>query len=174
MAVTTMDGSSGPGSSDDAEATRRYLEGIRALHREWDELDSRGDDSVRLSGRVRSALSDAVRADARHGAPVRMPPTDLGEYSVSESALRSLLRETVDSVPGAVSLRTELGRAADARWGTGGPPERVRCRVSFASTTRDLLALADTVRGAVLATCARELALTDLAVDIHIEDLHED
>jgi hypothetical protein len=36
-----------------------------------------------------------------------------------------------------------------------------------------LPAVADEVRDAVRAACARELDLPDLVVDIHIEDLHE-
>ena len=171
--MSTMDDPSVSGVSEDPEATRQYLEQIRSLHREWDELESRGDDSVQLSQRVRSTLSEAVRADARHGARVQMPPTDLGPYTLSELALRSLIRETVDSVPGAVSLRTSVDYAPGQEWSSRGLPRKVTCRVSFDARTRDLRRLAETTRGAVIAVCDRELGLTGAIVDIHIEDLHE-
>ncbi|MFN7242902.1 MAG: hypothetical protein ACK4M5_06575 [Dietzia cercidiphylli] len=173
MAVNTMDGSSGPGGPDDAEATRHYLDQISALHRDWDELESRGDDSVQLSGRARSALAEAVRADARHGARVQMPPTDIGPYSLTELALRTLIRDTVDGVPGVLSLRTTVDHDPVEGWGTRGLPRRIACRVSFAASTPDLPALADAVRQVVRGACAREFDLVDLVVDVHIEDLHE-
>ncbi|WP_194861938.1 hypothetical protein [Dietzia sp. SYD-A1] len=173
MAVNTMDGPSRHGGPDDDEATRLYLDQISALHRDWDELESRGDDSVQLSRRARSALTEAVRADARHGARVQMPPTDVGPYSLTELALRTLIRDTVDDVPGVVSLRTAVDHEPGAGWGTRGLPRRIACRVSLAITTPDLPALADAVRQAVRAACAREFDLVDLVVDVHIEDLHE-
>ncbi|MEH6818904.1 MAG: hypothetical protein V7706_03035 [Dietzia psychralcaliphila] len=173
MAVNTMDGPSGPGGPDDAVATRHYLDQISALHRDWDELESRGDDSVQLSRRARSALAEAVRADARHGARVQMPPTDVGPYTLTELALRTLIRDTVDDVPGVVSLRTTVDHDPVEGWGTRGLPRRIACRVTLAVTTPDLPALADAVREAVRGACAREFELVDLVVDIHIEDLHE-
>ncbi len=168
-----MDGPSGPGGPDDAVATRHYLDQISALHRDWDELESRGDDSVQLSRRARSALAEAVRADARHGARVQMPPTDVGPYTLTELALRTLIRDTVDDVPGVVSLRTTVDHDPVEGWGTRGLPRRIACRVTLAVTTPDLPALADAVREAVRGACAREFGLVDLVVDIHIEDLHE-
>lgn len=174
--MNTMEGSSGSGGPHDAEATRHYLDQISALHRDWDELENRGDDSVQLSRRARSALAEAVRADARHGARVQMPPTEVGPYTVTELALRSLIRDTVDGVAGVVSLRTTVDHAPGQGWGTRGLPTRVTCRLSVAATVPRLPALpavADEVRDAVRAACARELDLPDLVVDIHIEDLHE-
>ncbi|MFN3600839.1 MAG: hypothetical protein ACK4UY_05560 [Dietzia sp.] len=176
MAVSTMDAPSGPGGPDDREITRRYLDQIRSLHRDWDELEQRGDDSVQLSRRARSALSESVRADARHGARVQMPPTDLGPYSLSELALRTLIRDAIDGTEGIASLRTSVEYAPSPDWGTRGAPERVACRVAVAASPRSLPVLpvlADVAREAVRDACARELDLPDLVVDIHIEDLHE-
>lgn len=169
-----MDGPSRPGESHDAEATQQYLAQIRALHRDWDKLEDRGDSSVQLSQRARSALSEAVRADARHGARVEMPPTDVGPYSLTELALRSLIRDTVDSVSGVVSLRTGVDYSVGGGWGTRGLPERISCRVSLRARTPDLRSLADSVRVVVRDACARELDLPDLVIDIHVEDLHDD
>lgn len=171
--MNTMDGPSRPGGPDDTEATRHYLDQIRALHRDWDELEQQGDDSVQLSRRAKSALSEAIRADARHGARVQMPPTDAGPYTLTELALRSLIRDTVDGVAGVVTLRTTVDYAPGQGWRTRGLPERVTCRVALAATTPDLLELGELVRTEVRTACARELDLPDLVVDIHIEDLHE-
>lgn len=187
--MSTMGDPSGPGGHDDRdddEVTRQYLEQVRSLHREWAELEERGDDSVQLSRGARSTLSDAVRADTRHGARVQMPPTDAGPYTLTELALRTIIRGAVDGTPGAMSLRTTVEYApaqngpaqsssqySPAQWGTRGTPRRASCRISATTTTSYLPELADSARDAVRAACARDLDLPDLVVDIHIEDLHE-
>ncbi|MBB0992219.1 hypothetical protein G6009_12455 [Dietzia sp. SLG510A3-30A2] len=173
MAVNTMDGPSRPGDPHDDQATRNYLEHIAALHRDWDELESRGDDSVQLSRRARSALSEAVRADARHGARVDMPPTHIGPYTLTELALRTLIRDTIDDIDGVVSLRTTIDYDPGRGWNSRGLPRRVECHISAVETTPDLPGLAEQVRSAVRGACARELDLPDLPIDVHIKDLHE-
>lgn len=171
--MNTMDGPSRPGDPHDDQDTRDYLEHIAALHRDWDELESRGDDSVQLSRRARSALSEAVRADARHGARVDMPSTDIGPYTLTELALRTLIRDTIDDLDGVVSLRTTIDYNPGGGWNSRGLPRRIVCRISAVETTPDLPGLAEQVRTAVREACARELDLPDLPVDVHIEDLHE-
>lgn len=171
--MNTMGDPSASGVPDEHETTRDYLEHISALQRDWDEAEARGDDSVQLSSRVRSALSEVVRADARHGARVQMPPTEAGPYSLSEQALRTLIRHAVDAVPGAMSLRTAVDFADAPEWGARGLPEYVRCRISLSAASPDLRALADDVRAAVVSECVRELDLGGLTVDVHIEDLHD-
>ncbi|WP_276650814.1 hypothetical protein, partial [Corynebacterium vitaeruminis] len=141
--------------------------------RDWDELESRGDDSVQLSRRARSALSEAVRADARHGARVDMPPTHIGPYTLTELALRTLIRDTIDDIDGVVSLRTTIDYDPGRGWNSRGLPRRVECHISAVETTPDLPGLAEQVRSAVRGACARELDLPDLPIDVHIEDLHE-
>ena len=125
--MNTMDGPSRPGDPHDDQDTRDYLDHIAALHRDWDELELRGDDSVQLSRRARSALSEAVRADARHGARVDMPPTDIGPYTLTELALRTLIRETIDDIDGVVSLRTAIDYSTSDGWNSRGLPRRVVC-----------------------------------------------
>lgn len=171
--MNTMRDSPAAGVPDESEATREYLDRIQALHRDWDEAEARGDDSVQVSSRVRAALSEVVHADARHGARVEMPPTEAGPYSLSEQALRTLIRDAVDAVPGAMSLRTAVDFADTPEWGARGLPERVLCRVSLSAASRDLRALADDVRASVVSECVRELDLGGLIVDVHIEDLHD-
>lgn len=164
-----------PDVEDDA-VTARYLDLIRAVHTEWDELESAGDSSVQLSARARSTIKESVRADARHGAHVHMPPTPAGPFTVSELTLRTLVRRTIDAVPGARTLRTtfeyaEAGPGSPGR--SRGLPTRASCRVSVQLGTTDLPALADEVRAAVRLACETDLGLPDLTVDVHIEDLHE-
>lgn len=171
--MNTMEAPSGTDGHDDREVTRSYIDLVRSLHRDWAELEHQGDDSVQLSRRTRSALSEAVRADARHGARVAMPPTDIGPYSLTELALRTLIRGAVDGIDDAVSLRIAVDYAQGPGWGTRGAPERVSCRISAAATTPNLPALAESARDAVREVCSRELDLSDIVVDIHIEDLHE-
>ena len=171
--MNTMDGPSRPGDPHDDQDTRDYLDHIAALHRDWDELELRGDDSVQLSRRARSALSEAVRADARHGARVDMPPTDFGPYTLTELALRILIRDTIDDIDGVVSLRTTIDYDPGRGWNSRGLPRRVECHISAVETTPDLPGLAEQVRSAVRGACARELDLPDLPIDVHIKDLHE-
>lgn len=165
-----------PEKSEQA-ATARYLDLIRAVHTEWDELESAGDSSVQLSAGALSTIKESVRADARHGAHVHMPPTPAGPFTVSELTLRTLVRRTIDAVPGARALRTTF-EYADAEASTSssrsrGLPTRASCRLSVRLGTTDLPALADEVRAAVRLACETDLGLPDLTVDIHIEDLHE-
>ncbi|MGP9683587.1 hypothetical protein [Brachybacterium sp. AOP3-A1-3] len=179
-----------PQESEQA-ATARYLDLIRAVHTEWDDLESAGDSSVQLSAGALSTIKESVRADARHGAHVHMPPTPAGPFTVSELTLRTLVRRTIDAVPDARALRTTFEYAdaessassgssgssgSTASFGSSarsrGLPTRASCRLSARLGTPDLPALADEVRAAVRLACETDLGLTDLTVDIHIEDLH--
>lgn len=168
-----------PDESEQAEqaeqlATARYLALIRAVHDEWDELESAGDRSVQLSAGALSTIKESVRADARHGAHVQMPPTPAGPFTVSELTLRTLVRRTIDAVPDARALRTSFEYGSDgSSVRARGLPMRASCRLSARLGIPDLPALAEEVRAAVLLACETELGLTDLTVDLHIEDLHE-
>lgn len=161
------------------EDTRRYQELIRSVRAEWAQQEARGDVAVQMSPRALDLVKASVRAQARHGRQVEMPATEEGPYSLSELALRTLVRESVDAVPGVRALRSRIehaeptGQSRDLGLGRG-LPVRITCRISAAQGTRDLLALAQEVRTSVAATCRRELDLPALTVDIHIEDLHDD
>lgn len=166
-----------PGPADEMSeraATARYLALIRAVHAEWDELESAGDRSVQLSTGALSTIKESVRADARHGAHVQMPPTPAGPFTVSELTLRTLVRRTIDAVPDARALRTTFEYGSDGSSARSrGLPTRAACRLSARLGTPDLPALADEVRAAVRLACETDLGLTDLTIDIHIEDLHD-
>lgn len=160
---------------EDPALTRRYLDLIRSVHEEWDRLEEAGDTSVQLSGSALATIKESVRADARHGAHVHMPPTPAGPFTVSELTLRTLVRREIDAVPGARALRTVFEHDEDGAQGrrTLGLPTRARCRVSARLGTPDLPALAERIREAVRSAAETELALRGLTVDVHIEDLHE-
>ena len=163
--------------ADDAQATQRYLRLIESIHAEWDDLEARADTSVLPSGSVMQTVMEAVRADARHGAQVQAPPTDLGPYTLSELSLRSLVRAAVDTVPGVRALRSsfEHAPATDGHRGPG-LPVTIRCRISAHASPGDLpdlSALAQQVRQAVRRACQDHLAISP-AVDVHVEDLHDD
>lgn len=157
----------------DTAATQRYLDLVRAANQEWTALEARGEPSVQMSPRALATIKESVRAEVRHGAQVEMPPTDAGPFTTSELALRTLVRAAVDSVPGARALRTAFDYSPEHGPGAGrGTPVRLRCRISASIDSPDLRALADEVRTRVSTRCADELGLEDIAVDIHIEDLH--
>lgn len=159
---------------EDPVATARYLDLIRTVHAEWDELERAGDSSVQLSAGALSTIKESVRADARHGAHVHMPPTPAGPFTVSELTLRTLVRRTIDAVPGARTLRTTFEHApTGSALRSRGEPTRVSCRVSARLGTPDLPALAEEVRTAIMRACQDELGLSAPTVDVHIEDLHE-
>ena len=87
---------------------------------------------------------------------------------------RALVRGSVDAVPGALALRTSFEYAEDTGPGMlRGRPVRTMCRISAHVRTPDLQALAEQVRTSVRTACAHDLDIQDIAVDIHIEDLHE-
>ncbi|BDA63870.1 Asp23/Gls24 family envelope stress response protein [Actinomyces capricornis] len=164
-----------PASGGDQEqATQDYHRLIASIHEEWDALESQSDLSVMPSTRVMQSVMEAVRADARHGAQVQAPPTDLGPYTLTELSLRTLVRRAVDGVPGARALRSsfEHAPATDGHKGLGAPIS-VHCRISAHAASPDLPALAQQVRDAVLEAFRSDLDSSP-TVSIHVEDLHDD
>lgn len=157
---------------DDAD-THEYLRFIASLHEEWDRLESDGSDG-NDSVLPRRPLMEAILAETRHGKQVEMPATDLGPYSMSEFSLRALIRRTVDSVPGARSLRSSFEHAPSSEEHRGlGVPEVVSCRVSAHGAVESLPQLAQQVREAVREACDKNLGVSP-TVNVHIEDIHHD
>ncbi|MDO5077300.1 hypothetical protein [Corynebacterium sp.] len=156
------------------QTSNAYLELIRAVHDEWNELERAGDESVQVSATALAAIKEAVRVEARHGCQVHMPDTALGTYSVSELALRNLLRNAADTVPGVCALNSEI--VADDKEGVlreRETPQRLACRISVQYDRVDFINVAEQVRSAIAAACAEHFGLRDVAIDVHIEDLHE-
>ncbi|WP_185732067.1 Asp23/Gls24 family envelope stress response protein [Actinomyces bowdenii] len=164
-----------PASGGDQEqATQDYHRLIASIHEEWDALESQSDLSVMPSARIMQSVMEAVRADARHGAQVQVPPTDLGPYTLTELSLRTLVRRAVDRVPGARALRSSFEHAAatDGHRGLGAPTS-VHCRISAHAACPDLPALAQQVRASVLEAFHEDLDCSP-TVNIHVEDLHDE
>lgn len=157
-------------------ATAAYLDLIRSVHAEWDREEASGDRSVQLSAGALATIKESVRADVRHGAAVAMPPTPAGPFTATELVVRTLVRTTIDAVPGARSLRTRLAHAEPEEGGGRGRGRltALSCSLSAAWSARDLLALGAEVRAALAAALERELGVRDVRIDIRIEDLHED
>lgn len=163
-----------PTEDDEDTATQQYLDLIRSVHDEWTALEAEGDSSVQLSPAVLSTLKESVRADVRRGAHVQMPPTAAGPYSLSELAVRTLVRDAVDSVPGVIALRTSVEHEPGSSGvRQRGLPTRFRCRISAPLRARDLVQVADEVRAAVITMCREQVGISAPIVDIHIEDVHE-
>lgn len=156
------------------EATRRYLDLIASVQQEWETLDREGDASVQLSPRALSSIKESVRADARRGPHMTMPPTPTGPYSVSTQAMHQVIRSAIDSVPAARALKSAVtceppGALPRAR----GRPVKVISRISASIGSGNLLEVANQARSKIRERCQDELGLSDLEVDIHIEDLHD-
>ncbi len=160
-------------SAASQEATQRYLELIASVHQEWEALDRAGDASVQLSPRALSSIKESVRADARRGPHMMMPPTAAGPYSVSTQAMHQVIRSAIDSVPAARALKSSVACESPAMLPrTRGRPVKVTSRISAWVGGGNLLEVADQVRSEIRGRCQAELGLSDLEVDIHIEDLH--
>lgn len=163
------------GPVDDDTAGAHYRDLIRSVNKEWSDREEAGDVSAQLSPTALSTIKESVRAESRHGAQVEMPPTPAGEYTMSELGLRTLVRRAVDSVRGVRALRTTFEHAnTEAGLRMRGVPTRVRCRVSMRAGTADMPRVAQDVRAAVSAACHDQVDLSLTAIDVHIEDLHDD
>ncbi|WP_152352466.1 hypothetical protein [Brachybacterium subflavum] len=165
-----------------AEQSAAYDSLIRSAHQEWAELEKSGDPSVSVSSGALAALKRSVRAEVRRGAQVAVPPTRRGPMSVSELTLHTVLRRAVDTVPDARSLRATVEYAEEGaashggRSGERGMPRAVTLRISVqlgSPGARDLMRLAEDVRGAAAAALHRDLGIDPDRIDVHIEDLHD-
>ena len=159
-----------------AEAARRYQELLRSVQQECAALEEAGDESVQMSTGARGAIRRAVRKDVRRGAQVSMPATEEGPYSVSELALRTIVRCAVDTLPGVSILGTTFEFGARHGALAAETPVALTCRVSVAlpaaAEAGGLVPLGDRVRVAVEDACLAELGLQVPTIDVLIEDLH--
>lgn len=154
--------------------SERYLELIRSVNREWTDCEEAGDLSVQLSPRALGTIKESIRANARHGAQVEMPPSPAGPYTMSERSLRTLVRHTVDNLDGVRALRTAFEHQdTKGKVRTRGLPTHVRCRVSVRLGMTNLPRVAQEVRTAVSAAFREHMDLSLTAIDVHIEDLHD-
>ncbi|BDZ48252.1 hypothetical protein GCM10025867_04930 [Frondihabitans sucicola] len=114
-----------------------------------------------------SGVMERVRQEARSGRDIPLDSDGAATLHMTEGAVRGLIREAGDSVPGAVVISCSLGgdvSAADA-------PVRVEVVIS-ALRGQYVPVMADEVREAVTLQLLRQTELDIEAVDIVVGDVH--
>jgi hypothetical protein len=142
------------------------LERLRALSAELVDSDvaaSPAPDTSWIAG-----VMDRVRTESRTGRDIPLASPDVrSTLHITEGAVRSLVREAGDSVPGVVVV--SCGLAGDV--GVVGAPVRVDVAVSVVYGA-DLRHVADLVRAAVAEALARQTELVVEALDVTVRDVH--
>ena len=142
------------------------LERLRALSSELVESDvetAPAPDPSWIAG-----VMDRVRLESRTGRDIPLASPDArSTVHITEGAVRSLVREAGDSVPGAVVV--SCGLAGDV--GIADAPIRVDVAVSVVYGA-DLRQVADLVREAVAAALARQTEIVVEALDVTVRDVH--
>lgn len=167
---------------NDDQDTQRYLDLLRSVTKEWEELEDSGDESVQLSSSARSTIRESVRAAARHGSQIDLGATQEGPFTMSELALRTLIRGAVDRVPGAQSLKTRVAYPdAASKSRVKAAPDIVTCIIAVSidivpgsgkAEIPDLQRVAGTVGGVVRKELTDSVGLDGVKVDVHIADLY--
>ncbi|MCU1530358.1 MAG: hypothetical protein JWP75_4121 [Frondihabitans sp.] len=109
-----------------------------------------------------------VRQEARSGRDIPLESTDtLTVLHLTEGAVRGLIREAGDSVPGAVVISCALSGDVAT------PATPVRVEVTISALRGEFVpAMADEVRDAVASILRRQTELSVEAVDIVVGDIH--
>jgi hypothetical protein len=142
------------------------LERLRALSSELVESDlaaAPATDPSWIAG-----VMDRVRLESRTGRDIPLAsPDERSTLHITEGAVRSLVREAGDSVPGAVVV--SCGLAGDV--GIVDAPIRVDVAVSVVYGA-DVRRVADLVRGAVAEALARQTEIVVESLDVTVRDVH--
>lgn len=142
------------------------LERLRALSSELVESDvetAPAPDPSWIAG-----VMDRVRLESRTGRDIPLASPDArSTVHITEGAVRSLVREAGDSVPGAVVV--SCGLAGDV--GIADAPIRVDVAVSVVYGA-DLRQVADLVREAVARALTRQTEIVVEALDVTVRDVH--
>lgn len=142
------------------------LERLRSLSSELVETDAAAapaPDPSWIAG-----VMDRVRLESRTGRDIPLASPDVrSTLHITEGAVRSLVREAGDSVPGAVVV--SCGLAGDV--GVPDAPVRVDVAVSVVYGA-DVRVVADLVREAVSRSLARQTELIVEALDVTVRDVH--
>ncbi|TPW71675.1 Asp23/Gls24 family envelope stress response protein [Schumannella sp. 10F1B-5-1] len=128
------------------------------------------------------ALLESITREVRAGRDIPFPESDdTARFVVTEGAVRQLLREAGDAVPGVLVGRVGLrvtaapGAGDDGSGTTEATPALDRAdvdvRISVAHGT-PLAAAADAVRAAASAALLRSTPLEPGAIDVTIDDIH--
>lgn len=115
-----------------------------------------------------ATVMDRVRREARSGRDIPLAaPDPRAALHMTEGAVRGLIREAGDSVPGAIVISCSL----DGDVTLPGTPVRVEVTIS-ALRGEFVPAMADDVREAVALRLAQQTELVVEAVDIVVGDVH--
>jgi len=115
-----------------------------------------------------AGVMDRVRRESRTGRDIPLASPDArSTLHITEGAVRSLVREAGDAVPGAVVV--SCGLAGDV--GVADAPVRVDVAVSVVYGA-DVRQVADRVRAAVAAALTRQTELVVEALDVTVRDVH--
>jgi hypothetical protein len=115
-----------------------------------------------------SGVMDRVRQEARSGRDIPLGSGDLRyRLHMTEGAVRGLIREAGDSVPGSVVISCALDGDV------GSPGSTVRVEVTISALRGEFVpAMADEVREAVTLRLLQQTELVVEAVDIVVGDIH--
>ena len=153
---------------DDPECLAQLLalQRLRALSSELVESDvatAPAPDPSWIAG-----VMDRVRLESRTGRDIPLAsPDPRSTVHITEGAVRSLVREAGDSVPGAVVV--SCGLAGDV--GIADAPIRVDVAISVVYGA-DLRSVADLVREAVSRALTRQTEIVVEALDVTVRDVH--
>ena len=153
---------------DDPECLAQLvaLERLRALSSELVESDvetAPAPDPSWIAG-----VMDRVRLESRTGRDIPLASPDVrSTVHITEGAVRSLVREAGDSVPGAVVV--SCGLAGDV--GLVDAPIHVDVAISVVYGA-DLRSVADLVREAVARALTRQTEIVVEALDVTVRDVH--
>jgi uncharacterized alkaline shock family protein YloU len=115
-----------------------------------------------------AGVMDRVRMESRTGRDIPLTSPDArSTLHITEGAVRSLVREAGDSVPGSVVV--SCGLAGDV--GVDGAPIRVDVALSVVYGA-DVRQVADLVREAVAEALSRQTELVVEALDVTVRDVH--
>lgn len=159
-----------PGIDDSAECQHALasLERLRALSAEV-----LADDAAHLPTPEESWIQSIMRGisrEVRAGRPVPIHhPDENTDLTITEGAVRALIRRAGDSVPGAVIGRTRFdGDIAD-------PAAPVSVGITVTAVAHvPLRSLADRIRNVVRAALTAHTELNVAAIDITVTDIYSD
>jgi uncharacterized alkaline shock family protein YloU len=115
-----------------------------------------------------ASVMDRVRLESRTGRDIPLASPDVrSTLHITEGAVRSLVREAGDAVPGAVVI--SCGLAGDV--GVADAPIRVDVAVSVVYGA-DLRRVAELVREAVSEALARQTEIVVESLDVTVRDVH--
>ena len=123
-------------------------------------------DSEQTAG-IRERILQLVRNDLYRGPSTKLR-TDAGhEYSIPPAAVRTIVRDAVDSVDGIRSRSVGIAPSGEP----AGSAAEVRLTVTMRADVR-FVAAADLIRTAVSEALVRELGVPAARIDIEVEDAY--